>query len=472
MSKIKYNLFFITATIMAAFLFVDNRVFAEEYISSVSLNENQQNITINPNNGEKVSISINTNRLVKFNTIAICLDSDSLCSRTSEGTVKYFTQTTLSNNVKKDWDGKNSSGSIVNNGEYKIKITMKDEAGVESIEFSPFNIIINSTSIIIDDPVDDDNSTTTVATSTTSTSTATTTVVTQTKIRYVYVSTHSSSEDLSDYISGNSFEISAGRDRISYVGVPVIFNAKHNKKDKRVDFTWSFGDGTSGVGQEIEHIYQNPGDYIVILNSKNGENDAVSRANIKVLEPKLSILKNKDGLEITNNGDYEINIGDWKINNINGDVMIPKDTIVGSKSKIIIPYSVFSVLNSIDNNLFLKNQSNEIFALDNGGYVEQLSVNNEEGVVVQNDSLEKILGMKVEDAENIVYTYRSNMEIDRKIKESKTTGMNNIVIEDNIDNLASVNEILISTTTEGVLKKIIYSPVRGVKNIIGRFYDL
>lgn len=473
MSKVKYNMFFITATIMAAFLFSINNVFAENYITSVDLNDSQQNVTINPGNNEKVSILINTNKLVKFNTIAICLTSDSACSRTSEGTVKYFTQTTLSNNVKKEWDGKNSSGSVVGNGEYKIKITMKDELGIESIEFSPFNIFINNSTVIIDDPIDDDVSTTTATstTNTNSTSTvATTTVITETKIRYVYVSTHSSSEDLSDYTSGNTFEISAGRDRISYVGTPVDFNAKHNKKDNKVDFAWSFGDGTSENGQEISHIYKNPGDYIVILNSKNGINDAVSRANIKIFEPDLDIVTVSGGLEVTNNGDYEINIGDWKINNGYVDIFIPKDTIIASKNKIIIPDNVFSEFQDFSN-ISLVNQSGNILASSNKGSALTISLDNKK-YSVSNESLEKILGMKVEDAENIVYTYKSNMAIDKKIKESKFKDVNNVIVYEKKDNLATVSEIVVSTTTEGILKKIIYSPIRGVKNAFGRFYDL
>ncbi len=473
MSKVKYKLFFIVAIITATFLFSINSVFADvNNITHINFVSDEQTV-------KKDEISkVFTIQTQNINDIA-----EEITESTNKLTLSTDSSTGEFSSSNSDWKSTNiitmNKGTKNKNFYYKdgsignFTITVQLVSGETSKTWITTQVVNISDSLIVDDPIDDDVSTTTATstTNTNSTSTvSTTTIITQTKTRYVYVSAHSSSEELSDYISGNTLEISAGRDRISYVGIPVDFDAKHNKKDGRVNFTWSFGDGTSETGQEISHVYKNTGDYIVILNSKNSINDAVSRTNIKILEPDLSMSIVRGGLEVANNGDYEINIGDWKVSNGYTDIFIPKDTIIASKNKIVIPDNVFTEFQDFTN-ISLINQSGNMLISSNEGNNQVISLNNKENLVA-NESLEKILGMKIEDVENIVYTYKSNMALDKKIKESKFENINDVVVSEKKDNLATVGEVMISTTTEGVLKKIIYSPIRGVKNMFGRFYDL
>ncbi len=114
-------------------------------VANYKLNGKEENVRFNPSvSGGKVVIEINVNIPVKFNTIALCATGDSVCNRTTA--VKYFMKTdvfTLS--VSKEWDGKTSKDAIVTNGNYKIKVTMKDEAGEEiNQELSPYEIIVDS----------------------------------------------------------------------------------------------------------------------------------------------------------------------------------------------------------------------------------------------------------------------------------------------------------------------------------------
>lgn len=120
---------------------------------------------------------------------------------------------------------------------------------------------------------DDNDATDTVQTAT---STATTTVVTNT----VYISSHASPTDLSNWQDAPAFQISAGRERISYVGVPIAFSARYNSSPNIAEmpqtFSWSLGDGTTASGKDISHTYKYAGDYTVVLNGTCDGNDAVA----------------------------------------------------------------------------------------------------------------------------------------------------------------------------------------------------
>lgn len=51
------------------------------------------------------------------------------------------------------------------------------------------------------------------------------------------------------------------------VGEPVQFSAEGtvDLDDNLLDFRWDFGDGSSGQGEQVEHVYKDPGDYAVTL---------------------------------------------------------------------------------------------------------------------------------------------------------------------------------------------------------------
>ncbi|MDD4803979.1 MAG: PKD domain-containing protein [Candidatus Pacebacteria bacterium] len=354
-------------------------------------------------------------------------------------------------------------------------------SGVPTIGF-PYDYIPT----VIDDTIIDPILSTTTATTTDSTSTstvATTTVITKIVNHY---STHYVSEDLSDYVEEESLKISAGRERIAYVGTPINFTAKNNKDGKKLDFKWSFGDATENKGNEISHIYKYPGEYVVVLNAQYNGEKAVSRTNVKVLEPKITLLINQNSLEITNNGDDEINIGDWKIKGSQSEFLIPRDTIISPKNKVVLSLSDIGFVPESLGSIRIEDQSiNTIaFAQDLvGGSIKK--DNNDQSIVLKNNyELEKILGMKVKDAEKIV--------ADQRLKLAKTTPKeqptsDDIIFEKSIsDNnqirndqgvnkefmVATVNETINSTTSVGFWKMVGKFPINSIKYIGSIFYDL
>jgi len=160
---------------------------------------------------------------------------------------------------------------------------------------------------------DSENNNSNSNTSTSSTSTTNASVI----IKTVYISTHSGEEDLSNYNDKTAFEITAGRERMALVGSPLEFDAKYSlsQKDQCVPvFKWSFGDGFEAVGKKVVHTYKHPGEYQVVLNGNCGDYNSISRTTVKVNSPNILILNLENGdMEMLNNSNTEINIGNWKI---------------------------------------------------------------------------------------------------------------------------------------------------------------
>ncbi|MEI7480703.1 MAG: lamin tail domain-containing protein, partial [bacterium] len=64
----------------------------------------------------------------------------------------------------------------------------------------------------------------------------------------------------------------------------------------------------------------------------------VSRSNVKVLEPKISLTEIKpEYITLKNNGEYEINLDGWKLVGVDNTYVIPSDTIIGSQKEVRIP---------------------------------------------------------------------------------------------------------------------------------------
>src|SRR3989344_3640984 len=126
---------FKTATVslvFATFFSFSALVYAAPQVADYKINGKQESARFNPSRGDVVSFEIRANVPVKFNTIAVCATTDAVCNRTTA--VKYFTQTDLASLVSKEWNGKTSKDAIVSDGDYKIKVTMKNEAGEENIQ--------------------------------------------------------------------------------------------------------------------------------------------------------------------------------------------------------------------------------------------------------------------------------------------------------------------------------------------------
>ena len=71
----------------------------------------------------------------------------------------------------------------------------------------------------------------------------------------------------------------------AFVEQSVEFMAENDRPGaEEYDYIWHFGDGTTGVGQFTEHVYEFPGEYHITLDVTNGCGTASESRNIHVME--------------------------------------------------------------------------------------------------------------------------------------------------------------------------------------------
>jgi hypothetical protein len=342
-------------------------------------------------------------------------------------------------------------------GEYVMKVYARNKDNTKQWETEQIVNVIDATST---ENTENSNSTSTATAS--STNTTKTTVITRT----VYVSSHSSPEDLSDYSEKVPFETTAGRERMALIGSPVEFNAKYNLSQKdqcSPSFRWSYGDGFEGAGKDVIHSYKYQGEYQVVLNGSCGAYSSISRTIVKIVAPNISILNLSDGdIEVLNNGNTEINIGDWKIKGIQKDFIFPKDTIISAGNKIILSKEDSQPEISSDR-LSLNNPLGKEVAFD---YIRNAEQQTD---ISQSDSY-----MSVSEAEKLLSDYKSSLAVKNKQIDTSNVPEKTVIPSDNTENIsqvASVVEAVSSSSARSFWAKLIDIPVNGIKSFARIFYD-
>ncbi len=152
------------------------------------------------------------------------------------------------------------------------------------------------------------------------------------------ISTHSSQVPLSQSVKVPELEVSAGRNRLVLVGVPVDFEAEITKGElqNRGDFEWSFGDGTADRGSTVSKSYDYPGEYVVVLNAENDKIKAIARTKVTVVPAEISLKLESDGVRLVNESRYEINVGGFSVVSENTKYVLPRDTIILSGSGLFL----------------------------------------------------------------------------------------------------------------------------------------
>jgi len=186
-----------------------------------------------------------------------------------------------------------------------------------------------------------------------STNSSTTTYSTSTNSGNSNTSTHASQVEITRYLEKSGLEIGAGRNRFAGLHTPVEFKAEYNT-DRKPKFMWSWGDGSSDFGYRTSHVYENTGTYNVVLNALLNGYQATSRIKATISDISVDILYITSGklvdIMLKNWGENEVNLGGFIIQMASNKFKIPNDTIIDTKSQIIIPakYTGFEISTSTE----------------------------------------------------------------------------------------------------------------------------
>lgn len=156
-------------------------------------------------------------------------------------------------------------------------------------------------------------------------------------------SAHSSQVLANTLADSVDFEVTSGRTRLGLVDTALEFRAvvrKGASATSSIDHAWSMGDGSVRHGTVINHTYQFPGSYSVVLNSSSRASSAVSRVTVRITEPQISIIGlTNQYVEIENRGSFEINIGGWSFQTEDGRFIVGTDTMVAPRGSLKIAFS-------------------------------------------------------------------------------------------------------------------------------------
>lgn len=168
-----------------------------------------------------------------------------------------------------------------------------------------------------------------------------------------------SSEGSSSYVPSEDLpqiKAYAGKDRTVTVGANVEFRGQafgfENEPLDNARYLWTFGDGASREGQNITHIYQYPGEYVVALTISPNislKDPAVSDyLLVKAIPNQVFISEIKTGpdsfIELENKSKEEIDISGCQIKYNNQSFIFPASTRIRPNAYLVIPSSVSGMI--------------------------------------------------------------------------------------------------------------------------------
>lgn len=135
------------------------------------------------------------------------------------------------------------------------------------------------------------------------------------------------------------------KEKFAVVGAGALFKGETigtaNGLSGKTRFLWNFGDGGTGEGESVLHIYKYPGEYVVVLNAVSGTHSPEDRVTIKAIPSELSISNIGTAsdffIELSNNSAYELNLSGWLLKSGARYFVIPERSFILPKKKIIFP---------------------------------------------------------------------------------------------------------------------------------------
>ncbi|OGZ96352.1 MAG: hypothetical protein A3I44_06025 [Candidatus Sungbacteria bacterium RIFCSPLOWO2_02_FULL_51_17] len=147
----------------------------------------------------------------------------------------------------------------------------------------------------------------------------------------------------------------AGDDRTVLAGAVVEFLGSatvSGKSANGLNFSWNFGDGSTGKGRAISHTYFFPGTYSAQVNVVSDEDSVTDYLMVTVLAPQIVVTEVQKGMggfiEIYNKGSERVDLGSLLITEGAKIFVIPKGTFIGAGVAIAFSNKVTALLGDGD----------------------------------------------------------------------------------------------------------------------------
>ena len=136
-----------------------------------------------------------------------------------------------------------------------------------------------------------------------------------------------------------AIEAFAGEDRVIPVGTEMELTGSAVGFTKEpitnARFWWNFGDGETGEGKTIGHIFRSLGTYVVVLHVSSGDYAASDYLSVEVVPNQIaigSVVAGSEGyIRLENGSDIATDIGGWILEDDRaGRFYIPVRTVIGA----------------------------------------------------------------------------------------------------------------------------------------------
>lgn len=140
----------------------------------------------------------------------------------------------------------------------------------------------------------------------------------------------------------------AGKDKTGIAGADVLFEAKALgiKKEplQNARYLWNFGDGASGEGKNIKHVYKYPGNYIAVLDVSSGQYSVSDKINVKIIPNKLEIIEaGNDFVKFKNGSDAAVDVSGWFVKEGQNIFTFPANSFIGAGAELVISSDVSKI---------------------------------------------------------------------------------------------------------------------------------
>lgn len=149
-------------------------------------------------------------------------------------------------------------------------------------------------------------------------------------------------------------------DHTALIEAPLHLIGRVTGKNGIVDssalLTWSFGDGSSMVGNEVDKVYRYAGTYVITVVANNGIAKTRDEITISVIPAKVRITGiSNEGVTIVNDSRERLDLGGWRLASDTGSFRFPEGTIVLPETSVLFPSSVTNLSVSLDATLLYPN---------------------------------------------------------------------------------------------------------------------
>jgi hypothetical protein len=128
--------------------------------------------------------------------------------------------------------------------------------------------------------------------------------------------------------------------KIAYVHERVDFEVVPDGLGKTImnslGYTWNFGDTYTDTGKKTSHVFEYPGEYVVVVESVFAKQKAQVRHDITILPITFSLERTADGdIVLSNKSKHEIDLGGFTLEGVSSFVF-PKLSLIKAGGKITI----------------------------------------------------------------------------------------------------------------------------------------